>query len=271
MQLIPLETLPANAQAMAIPPVWVGDVNIPAEDIAREMQYHQADSVEEAQLQAARALVVRELLRQRCDELGWEVEDSEEAALAALLDTELDVPEPAEADCQRYFEANAERFSEPVRLSVRHILLAAAPDDADARDRQYRLGQELVAELQAVPERFTEFAQRHSACPSKDDGGELGWLTPGQTVAELDRALQRLPEGLHDRPLASRYGWHVVSIDHRDGGRAVPYIEAAERVRHTLREQATRRALRHYLLALEARLGVSGVVLDDESAGALMQ
>ncbi|MDW5375640.1 peptidylprolyl isomerase [Halomonas sp. HP20-15] len=271
MQLIPLETLPANAQTMAIPPVWVGVVNIPAEDIAREMQYHQADSVEEAQLEAARALVVRELLRQRCSELGWDIEDGEEAALAALLDAELEVPEPDEDHCRRYFEANAERFSEPLHLSVRHILLAAAPDDAVARDSQYRLGQALVAELQTQPERFVEFAQRHSACPSKDDGGELGWLAPGQTVAELDRALQRLPEGLHDRPLASRYGWHVVSLDHREGGRILSYAEAAERVRHTLREQATRRALRHYLLALEARLAVSGVSLDDENAGALMQ
>lgn len=271
MQLISLETLPDNAQTMAIPPVWVGDVNIPADEIAREMQYHQADSVEEAQLEAARALVVRELLRQRCSELGWEVEDGEEAALAALLDAELEVPEPAETDCQRYFEANAERFSKPLRLAVRHILLAAAPDDAEARDRQYRLGRTLIAELQSTPERFTELAQRHSACPSKDHGGELGWLTPGQTVAELDRALQRLPEGLHDRPLASRYGWHVVSLDCREGGHAQPYAEAADRVRHTLREQATRRALRHYLLALEARLGVNGVALDDDAAGALMQ
>jgi len=271
MQLISLESLPVNAQTMAIPPVWVGDVNISTDEIAGEMQYHQADCVEEAQLQAARALVVRELLRQRCAELGWEIGDDEEAAVAALLDAELEVPEPDEADCQRYFEANAERFSEPLRLAVRHILLAAAPDDAVARDSQYRLGQELVVELQAIPERFTEFAQRHSACPSKDDGGELGWLSPGQTVAELDRALQRLPEGLHDRPLASRYGWHVVSVDGREGGRALPYAEVANRVRHTLGEQATRRALRHYLLALEARLGVSGVALDDESAGGLMQ
>ncbi|MDR9438172.1 MAG: peptidylprolyl isomerase, partial [Halomonas sp.] len=108
-------------------------------------------------------------------------------------------------------------------------------------------------------------------CPSKEEGGDLGWLAPGQTVAELDRALQHLPEGLHDRPLASRYGWHVVTIDRRVEGRELPYEQVAEHVRHSLREQATRRALRHYLLALEAEIGVEGIALDDDSASALMQ
>ncbi|BBI70239.2 hypothetical protein HAALTHF_02550n [Vreelandella aquamarina] len=107
--------------------------------------------------------------------------------------------------------------------------------------------------------------------PSKEMDGDLGWLVSGQTVPELDRALQHLPEGLHERPLASRYGWHVVIIDERREGRALPFDQVADRVRHSLREQATRRALRHYLLALESEIGVEGIVLDDDAGGSLMQ
>ncbi|MNV82671.1 Foldase protein PrsA 3 precursor [compost metagenome] len=96
-------------------------------------------------------------------------------------------------------------------------------------------------------------------------------MSPGQTVAELDRALQHLPEGLHERPLASRYGWHLICIDQRKEGRLLPYAQVAERVRHSLREQSTRRALRHYLLALEAEIGVEGLRLDDDADGSLMR
>lgn len=271
MQIIEIEQLPGRASAP--PPVRVGEAAIGEEAIAREMQYHPADSAGSAQIKAARALVVRELLRQRAAELGFDVtqEEDTDTAIAALLEEELRVPDPSEDDCRRFHAAQVERFSEPVRLRVRHVLLAAAPDDAEARDAQYRLGQELIEALQRVPERFTEFAQRHSACPSRDEGGELGWLAPGQTVAELDRALQHLPQGLHERPLASRYGWHVISIDERREGCELPYEQVAERVRHTLREQASRRALRHYLLALEERFGVEGITLDDDADGALMQ
>ncbi|MBF7054700.1 peptidylprolyl isomerase [Halomonas sp. KAO] len=273
MQKIDIEMIPGGASP---PPIRVGEATIAEADIAQEMQYHPVDSAGSAQLKAARALVVRELLRQRAAALGLTDADGsdldeDDAIIAALLEQELEVPEPSEEDCRRFHATHAERFSEPTRLQVRHILLAAAPDDAEARDAGYRLGEKLVKELGEHPERFTEFAQRHSSCPSKEEGGELGWLAPGQTVAELDDALHRLPEGLHDRPLASRYGWHVVSIDARQGGRERPYEEVAEHVRHSLREQSTRRALRHYLMALQAEIGVEGVSLDDESGSALMQ
>ncbi|MDX1467496.1 MAG: peptidylprolyl isomerase [Halomonas sp.] len=273
MQKIDIEMIPGGASP---PPIRVGEATIPEADIAQEMQYHPADSAGSAQLKAARALVVRELLRQRAAQQGLAEAadatlDEGDAAIAALLEQELDVPEPAEADCRRFHATHAERFSEPTRLRVRHILLPAAPDDAEARDAGYHQGERMIRELERVPERFTEFAQRHSACPSKDAGGELGWLAPGQTVAELDGALQHLPVGLHDRPLASRYGWHVVSIDERQEGSELPFEQVAERVRHSLREQATRRALRHYLLALEAEIGVEGIALDDDGGSALMQ
>jgi len=273
MQKIDIEMIPGGATA---PPIRVGETTLEEAAIAEEMQYHPADSAGSAQLKAARALVVRELLRQRATALGMaeaagEAVDEADAVIAELLEQELDVPEPDEADCRRFHASHPERFSEPTRLRVRHVLLAAAPDDAPARDAGYRQGERLIRELQAVPERFTEFAQRHSACPSKEEGGDLGWLAPGQTVGELDRALQHLPEGLHDRPLASRYGWHVVTIDQRVEGRELAYEQVADHVRHSLREQATRRALRHYLLALEADIGVEGIALDDDSASALMQ
>ncbi|MDR5906251.1 peptidylprolyl isomerase [Franzmannia qiaohouensis] len=273
MQMIEIEQIPGGASP---PPIRVGGATIEESAIAQEMQYHPADSAGTAQLKAARALVVRELLCQRAAALGLgddsgDALDEGDAAIAALLEQELDVPAPSEEDCRRFHVAHAERFSEPTLVKVRHVLLPAAPDDAEARDAGYRQGEKLLKGLAEIPERFAEFAMRHSACPSREQGGELGWLAPGQTVAELDRALQHLPEGLHDRPLASRYGWHLVAVDERVEGRALPYEQVAERVRHSLREQSTRRALRHYLLVLESEIGVEGIALDDDAAGSLMQ
>lgn len=272
MQMIDIEELPG---AQTPPPVVVGKREISEADIAAEMQYHPADSAGSAQLKAARALVVRELLHQRAQLVGLARDGSDaeavDDAIAELLETELAVPEPSEDDCERFYAMHPERFSQPVQLDVRHILLAAPPDDAEARDAQYHLGVKLLGELDEHPERMTELAQRHSDCPSKDDGGSLGRLSPGQTVDELDRVLKHLPEGLHSRPLASRYGWHLIMVDHREESRLLPYEAVIDQVRLSLHEQATRRGLRHYLLALEAEIGVEGVTLDDDSGGSLMR
>ncbi|SDN91312.1 peptidylprolyl isomerase [Pseudomonas jinjuensis] len=265
MDMIAVENLPSGPA----PVIRVGDTLLSEADIARETPFHPSPSLAEAQLSAVRALVVRELLAQRAAMLGLTAgsEGTDDQAVAVLLERELRVPEPDEAACRRYFEAHRERFSEPTRLRVRHILLPAAPEDARARDAHYRLGEKLLRELREHPERFTELAQRHSACPSKDEGGDLGWLTSGQTVAELDQALQRLPVGLYERPLASRYGWHLVSVDERQERKALPYTQVEQRVRHCLREESTRHALRQYLLALETEFGVEGFSLaEDPSA-----
>lgn len=271
MQMIDTQTLP-DEPSLALPPIVVGDTPIDPTEIAAEMQYHAAASPEAAQLAAARALVIRELLRQEAEHtLGRDVAHDEQGAITTLLDQALSTPEPDDAACERFFQAHRDRFCTPPRYRVRHILLPAAPDDQAARDEMKTLGEALIDELAEHLERFDEFALRHSACPSKESGGALGELSPGQTVPELDDALKHLPEGLHDRPLASRYGWHLVQIDQKIAGEALPLESVIDRVRHTLREQATRRALRHYLLALEEEIGVTGIALDDEAGGALMQ
>ncbi|MGQ7248052.1 peptidylprolyl isomerase [Halomonas sp. V046] len=271
MQTIPLETVTDATR----PAIRVGDLVIDEGTIAAEMQFHPASDRATAAKAAARALVVQALLHQRASMLGLadaSLPEPDEAAVAALLERELEIPEPDDGACARYHGAHPERFSQPTRLRVRHLLLAAAPDDAEARDAQYHQGTALIETLQATPERFTELAQRYSKCPSREEGGELGWLSSGQTVEELDRALAHLPVGLHDRPLASRYGWHVIMIDERTERRALPYADVVDRVRRDMREQATRVALRHYLLALEAEIGVEGFSLvEDEADGALMQ
>src|SRR5512136_1498394 len=96
--------------------VSVNGTVIPREVIAREVQNHPADKPILAWQAAARALVVRELLRQEAQRLGVEAEPlrddegrretEEEAAIRALIEREVITPEPDEATCLRFYEQN---------------------------------------------------------------------------------------------------------------------------------------------------------------------
>lgn len=248
------------------PMVSVNGVQIAPEAMAQELQYHPAESREEAVFLAARALVIRELLQQRIRELGVQLEigageNEEEAATRLLLEREVKVPECDEATCVRYFESNRGRFHSAPLLAVRHILLECAPDDAEARHQALSQAEVLLLSLEEAPGAFAELALKYSACPSKAQGGSLGQVSKGQTVPELERQLFTLAPGLASKPLESRYGWHVVCVDQRIEGQPLPYEVVATAIRTQLQQGVWQKALVQYLQTLVGAADVRGIAL----------
>ena len=248
------------------PIISVNGVSITPQAMAQELQYHPADSREDAVYQAARALVIRELLQQRIAELGLALqvgagENEEEAATRLLLEREVQVPQCDEATCLRYYESNRARFHSAPLLAVRHILLECAPDDAEARSLAHVQAELLLERLDQFPGSFAELALKYSACPSKEQGGSLGQISKGQTVPELERQLFTLPAGLASKPLESRYGWHVISIDQRIEGQPLPYEAVATAIRTQLQQGVWQRALVQYLQTLIGAADIRGIHL----------
>ena len=248
------------------PIVSVNGMQIAPEAMAQELQYHPAESREEAVFLAARALVIRELLQQRIRELGvlLEVgagENEEEAATRLLLEREVKVPDCDEATCVRYFESNRGRFHSAPLLAVRHILLECAPDDAEARHQALSQAEVLMLSLEESPGAFAELALKYSACPSKAQGGSLGQVSKGQTVPELERQLFTLAPGLASKPLESRYGWHVICVDQRIEGQPLPYEAVATAIRTQLQQGVWQKALVQYLQTLIGAADVRGIAL----------
>ncbi|PCM44783.1 peptidylprolyl isomerase [Marinobacter sp. ANT_B65] len=260
MQLIP--TGVAEKPRNQFPPVYVGETLISEEDIAREMQHHPAEEVVEAWHDAAKSLVIRELLLQQARVLKLPEELDEESAIARVLELELDVPEPSEEDCERFHAANPGRFRSPTLMAVSHILLAAAPDDVQERMRQEEVGQQLLSSLLEGRAQFAPLARQYSACESRHQGGSLGQISKGQTVEEFERPVLRLQEGLNPELIESRYGWHLVRVDQRIDGEQLPYEHVKPKIRQYLSESVTRRAFRQYLQVLAAEAGVKGIDLE---------
>ena len=105
----------------------------------------------------------------------------------------------------------------------------------------------LLQQLQAAPRRFAELALQHSACPSKEQGGALGQISKGQTVPEFERQLFRLPVGLCQQPLESRYGYHLVFVDQRIEGDQLPYEIVAGTIRAELNQRVWQIGVSQYL------------------------
>ena len=50
---------------------------------------------------------------------------------------------------------------------------------------------------------------------SATDGGDLGWMSPGDTVPEFEQAIAQLALGSISEPIQTRFGWHLVEVMER--------------------------------------------------------
>ena len=58
---------------------------------------------------------------------------------------------------------------------------------------------------------FAEQAKRYSQDGSAQQGGDLDWLSPGQTVPEFEEAMNKLQPGQMGA-VQSQFGWHLIQV-----------------------------------------------------------
>jgi len=62
---------------------------------------------------------------------------------------------------------------------------------------------------------FAKCAKMYSVCPSAEKGGELGLVSQGQLINELDTVLFSEEVGKLLGPVESRFGYHLIEITSR--------------------------------------------------------
>jgi peptidyl-prolyl cis-trans isomerase SurA len=95
---------------------------------------------------------------------------------------------------------------------ARHILIKVneVMSEQDARNRALQIKERLDNGAD-----FAELARLHSEDGSASRGGELNWLSPGDTVPEFERAMNALKPGALSEPVRSPFGWHLIQVQER--------------------------------------------------------
>jgi peptidyl-prolyl cis-trans isomerase SurA len=96
---------------------------------------------------------------------------------------------------------------------ARHILLRP---DALVSEKDIMIRMEQLRERVAQGEGFAQLARAHSQDPgSSSEGGDLGWVAPGEMVPEFEQAMDELRPGQVSEPVKSRFGWHLIQVMER--------------------------------------------------------
>jgi peptidyl-prolyl cis-trans isomerase C len=57
---------------------------------------------------------------------------------------------------------------------------------------------------------FESLAREFSTCPSKSQGGDLGWFGPGRMVAAFESAVKGISVGSISNPVQTQFGYHLI-------------------------------------------------------------
>lgn len=121
---------------------------------------------------------------------------------------------------------------------ARHILIKTSElvSENDAKERIVKLLERVENKVD-----FAEVARLQSEDASAARGGDLGWLSPGDTVPEFEKAMDALQPGQISGAVRSPFGWHIIQVTERRN-QDMSQQQQRQRARQALREQKSEEA-----------------------------
>ncbi len=137
-----------------------------------------------------------------------------------------------------------------VQTRARHILLR--PSEQLSPEQATRRLVEFKRAIESGRATFEQLARANSEDGSAQEGGDLGWVSPGGFVPEFEQAMDALPlKGISD-PVPSRFGIHLIQVmERRDV--VLDNKQLREQARNALRERKYDDAYNDWMKEMRAR------------------
>ncbi len=146
-----------------------------------------------------------------------------------------------------------------VQNHVRHILIKPSEvvSESEAKSHLLQLKDRLDHGMD-----FAELAKQHSQDASASKGGDLGWVSPGDTVSEFEQTINALVPGQISDPVQTQFGWHLIQLLERRNEDMSQEKRQFE-VRTALRERKSGEAYQEWVRQLRDQAYVEYRVEDD--------
>jgi peptidyl-prolyl cis-trans isomerase SurA len=158
-----------------------------------------------------------------------------------------------EDEIERYFRENREKLETGFRFQARHILFRPRSPGTDSDWEAVRLKAEEVWGMLRAGQDFAELARKYSQDPSAQDGGDLGVMKQGELAPELETQILRLRPGDTAGPFRSKLGYHIFTLEWKEGLTSEALAQTKEQIRQILFRQKYQIRLKDWLEEVHRR------------------
>jgi peptidyl-prolyl cis-trans isomerase D len=129
------------------------------------------------------------------------------------------------------YMANIQQYQVPNRVHPEHILfMTVGKPDAEVEEIKKKADDVLKQAKKGA--KFDDLAKKYSEDPgSKDKGGDLGWITQGQTVPEFEKTAFSLNPGQISDLVKTQYGFHIIKVLEKETAHTKPFDEVKDVLR----------------------------------------
>ena len=177
--------------------------------------------------------------------LGWKkTSDLPTLFVDALKKTEIGKPTPILRSPNGFHILkliNKKGSSAPLvveQTHVRHILIKLSEITSENEGRQKLIG---IKERIENGTKFEDMAKQYSEDPSANNGGDLGWINPGDTVPDFEKTMKQLNINQISDPIKTPFGWHLIQVIERrsqDMSKESARIQARQQIKMRKSEEA---------------------------------
>ena len=172
----------------------------------------------------------------------WKEKIREDILIEKLITSQVYLPiKVSEKEITAYYQGHQDQFREPKKFRIRQILVE---NQAEA--------EEILNSLRKG-EGFEELARKRSLSPDKEWGGDMGYFSKEEMLAEWEEAVGKLSPGEVSYPVESPYGWHIFKLESVKSPRTVSLKEARKEIKEKLLLERREGALKEWLLGLRVR------------------
>ena len=120
----------------------------------------------------------------------------------------------------------------------RHILIKLSEIMSE---KEGKLKMENIKERLDNGEKFEVLARQYSEDSTASNGGDLGWVNPGDTVPQFEKAMNELKDNQISQPIRTQFGWHIIQVIERrsqDMSKEAARLKARQEIRAKKADEA---------------------------------
>ena len=143
------------------------------------------------------------------------------------------------------YDREKEHYRLPERTRLREIVILK-PEGATALEQARQKVQQIAEQARGATD-FALLAKTTSQAPTKDKGGDLGEVTRGELLPELDKAVFNSTAGTVLGPIEAKTAWHILKVEQRLPSEVPAFESIKERLRKDASDDAWQRDYKAYI------------------------